>query len=186
MEYLRVLAPLREAGINVHRYVFDNVFNFDNVVPSQLIIIQRDFSRDFRNYKKLLAYSRQTETPIILDLDDNLLDLPPIHPDRKSSFYATSLLPILQTIIDVDAITVTTEELKASLQAFNQNIYVLPNFLDDKLWHFKSPQKASPDGVIKILYMGKHTHRADLEMISPAIIQVLDEHPSVFFCFLRC
>ena len=181
MEYLRVLAPLREAGINVHRYVFDNVFNFDNVVPSQLIIIQRDFSRDFRNYKKLLAYSRQTETPIILDLDDNLLDLPPIHPDRKSSFYATSLLPILQTIIDVDAITVTTEELKASLQAFNQNIYVLPNFLDDKLWHFKSPQKASPDGVIKILYMGTHTHRADLEMISPAIIQVLDEHPSVFF-----
>ena len=141
MEYLRVLAPLREAGINVHRYVFDNVFNFDNVVPSQLIIIQRDFSRDFRNYKKLLAYSRQTETPIILDLDDNLLDLPPIHPDRKSSFYATSLLPILQTIIDVDAITVTTEELKASLQAFNQNIYVLPNFLDDKLWHLSRPKK---------------------------------------------
>lgn len=181
MEYLRILAPLREAGINVHRYVLNDAFSFENIVPSQLILIQRDFSRDYRNYQKLHAYSRQNKIPIILDLDDNLLDLPPIHPDRKSSYYATSLLPLLQTIIDVDAITVTTAELKASLQALNQNIYLLPNFLDDKLWRFKAPKTASPDDMIKILYMGTHTHRADLEMVSPAIIQVLDEFPLVHF-----
>ena len=181
IEHLRVLAPLREAGINVHRYVFNDTFSFDDLIPSQLILIQRDFARDFRNYQKLLAYSRQNHIPLVLDLDDNLLDLPPIHPDRKSSYYATSLLPLLQTITDADAITVTTPELMTSLKALNQNIYLLPNFLDDKLWQFKSPKLASPDDSVNILYMGTHTHRADLEMISPAIIQILDEYPLAHF-----
>ena len=52
MEYLRILATLREAGINVHRYVFNDAFSFENIVAFlKLILIQRDFSRDYRNYQ---------------------------------------------------------------------------------------------------------------------------------------
>lgn len=181
IEHLRVLAPLQSQGIKVNRYVFEKSLDLNTIEPSHLIVIQRDFARDFQNYQRLLNYSKQKHIPIILDLDDNLLDLPPTHPDRLSHYYSDSLLPLLQAMTDVDAITVTTNPLKENVISYNQNVYLLPNFLDDKLWHFKAPKVETDESSIKLLYMGTHTHSPDLEMISSAIDQLLKEFPTLHF-----
>lgn len=181
IEHLRVLAPLKSAGIDVKRYVFDEGFNLESIDPCDMILIQRDFAGNYIKYEELLAYAKRHKKPVVLDLDDNLLELPLSHPDRQTLYYTESLTPLIQSMLEVDAITVTNKLLQKEAEKYNNAVFVLPNFLDDSLWQFK-PQRASNNNEdIKILYMGSHSHRPDLDMITGALKSILNVYPNVQF-----
>src|SRR5690606_5648060 len=103
----------------------------ERVSQGDLIVIQRDFARDFRNYEKIIKKARQLNKPVVYDLDDLLFHLPRNHPERSNYRYTESLLPIMESIIDAECVTVTTQNLKNHLQFINKNTVVLPNYFDD-------------------------------------------------------
>ena len=177
IEHLRVLAPLQSVGVEVTRYILTNNFDFDDVKPCQIIIIQRELAGNYLQYKRLVDFSNQIGVPIILDLDDNLLELPANHPDRLSHYYTDSLLPLLQSITDVDAITVTTKTLQKELSKYNKSVYLLPNYVDDSLWKFKAPKSHSNDDDLKIIYMGSQSHKPDFDLVANALEIVLNIYP---------
>lgn len=181
IEHLRVLAPLKSAGVNVNRYFVDRDFDFNKIKPCQVIVIQRDFASDYYSYQKLLDYAKRQNIPVVLDLDDNLLELPLDHPDRKALYYTESLLPLLQSMIEVDAITVTNHVLQKEIQKFNPAVFVLPNYLDDNIWQMKAPKLPNSNSEIKMLFMGSHTHRVDLDMIAKPLELLLNVYPFLKF-----
>ena len=179
IEHLRVLAPLSNAGFDVKRYVFDDEFDAECINPYDIIVIQRDSAKNYSKYEELIAYAKQHNKPVILDLDDNLLKLPLSHPDRQSLYYTDSLLPLIQSMAEVDTITVTNEALQNEVKKYNDNVFVLPNYLDDYLWRFQAPKVSDNNDEIKILYMGSHSHRPDLDMIADALEIILNVYPNV-------
>jgi len=184
VEHLRVLAPLNELNINVIPLYVEGKLDLSQAKDCQLFIVQRDFPGDFAAYQEIRSYSKQTNTPIVLELDDNLLELPPDHPDKISLYYSNRLLPLIYSMFTVDAISVSTPELKDAISQYNPNIFVLPNFLDTNIWEFKVPKVSNKTDKIRILYMGTKSHNPDIEMITPALETVAEMHPNVQFVFL--
>ena len=175
---IRVIGPAKEMGLRVIRGIVDSKVHVEYVRDGDLIILQRDFCLDLESYEQVLALARELHKPVIFDLDDLLFELPEYHPDRLRFHFADALLPMLQAVMEVDLVTVSTPALRDYLLPFNQNIAVIPNYLNDKLWSFKPPtlSDAGDDKVI-IGYMGGPSHYPDLLLILPALLRIVERYP---------
>lgn len=166
LEHYRVYGPLDCAGINIINGIDHGKVNLDIIKDCNFVLFQRDFASHFHVYQAVVDQARKLKKPVILDLDDDLLTLPPDHPDRINHYYTDGLLAILHAIINVDAVTVTTLLLKEKLQKLNPNVWVLPNYLDRRLWKMRTSTFEYSENPLTILYVGSPSHRPDLDMIS--------------------
>lgn len=85
------------------------------------------------------------------------------------------------TIKKCDLVTVTTEVIAEHYRQYNDNVIVLPNYLDFMWWG--KPWKAKSYNQVRIGWMGSKSHREDLMMIEPVIKRVLDEFDFVKFVY---
>jgi len=182
-----MLGPAQFAGLEILRgYDFDshNVC-IDAIDKADLVVIQRDFCRYYDPYCKLLSAAHAQGKPVILDLDDNLFVMPPDHPHRINGDYVDSLLPTLQAVMDADLVTVATNPLRGYLVPYNANIKVIPNYLDDSLWKISPPAiQKGEDHKVTIGFMGGHTHKPDLELVTPVLSQLQSRyHERISFHF---
>ncbi len=178
MGHLRLGAPLRQAGINIVYGVENGEIFPERVSQGDVVILQREFPKNFDQYQEIVATARQQGKPVILDLDDLLFFLPENHPDRVARYYAPSLLPTFQALAEADLVTVPTPFLQKTLSAYNENIVVLPNYFDDSLWRLKpSASKDLSRETVTIGYMGTGTHRPDLDYVTPALLDLIERYP---------
>lgn len=180
---LRIVGPLHFENIEIQANLKNEGLNEDAFNNVDLIVLQRDFPDDLLFFKTILKHARSLEIPVVFDLDDNLLALPENHPDRLSHHFASSLLPIYEALLLADYVTVSTEKLKQTLESFNENIYVLPNFLDDSLWPFHLPIRQNKTKPITIGYMGGESHKPDIEWITPVLEKINKKFDEVNFHF---
>ncbi len=177
IEHLRVTAPYHQAGIEVLQGMVDGEPQYELIPGSDAVIIQREFPRNLPVYEKIHQIANDHYIPIIYDLDDLLFNLPETHPERQAMDYTAALLPMLSALMQADLVTVSTGKLRETLLDFNENIQVLPNYLDDNLWRFKEPHKPGVDGKPVIIgYMGSASHTPDLEMIAPVLLDLLGHY----------
>jgi len=182
MGHLRLFAPLEQAGVPIILGVENGKVFPDRVSDGDVVVIQRHFPNKFIEYKEIINRAHRENKPIIYDLDDLLFFLPEDHPDRIDQIYAPSLLPVFQAIIEADLVTVTTSTLRETISPFNENVVVLPNFFDDKLWHLREPSMPqSSDGTITIGYMGTRSHKPDLEMLLPVFLDIIHRYPQKIY-----
>ena len=157
-------------------------FQDDLIEQSDLIVIQRLFpsAETLPLYRRILASDR----PIIYELDDDFLHIPPMHPRRDAIGCFEPY--VLECLTRADAVTVSTAELGRRLAVYNRNIDVLPNALDTALWHSETVQpKRATDGPVVIGFAGTPTHGADLELISEALRRIHGRYEDrVVFRFL--
>ncbi len=118
MAVIRLLGPAIQLGLSVIIGVINGKTHVDAVNEGDIIVIQRDFSRDLNAYEEILNLAHSQNKLVVLDLDDLLFELPRDHPDRISNFYTNSLLPMIQTLMEVDLVTVATSALKNYLLPF--------------------------------------------------------------------
>lgn len=177
MAVLRLVAPLQKAGIRLLQGNQGVQINPDLVSEADLVVIQRDFPRMGPPFEQVLERARRAAKPVIYEVDDLLLDLPSDHSHRQD--YEGVLLPILRTLIEADAVTVSTPTLAETLRPFNAHIYTLPNLFNDDLWSLRPPAEqttAAESEPIVIGYMGGETHRLDLEEITPVLSHLLQRY----------
>ena len=182
---IRVLGPAKQLGLKIIKGVENTIAHIENVQAGDIVILQRHFCLDLDSYERILSLAHDLHKPVILDLDDLLFELPEDHPDRLSSYFTASLMPMLQAVMEVDLITVATLPLRDYLLPYNKNIVVIPNYLNDSLWHFKDPSSSEQnDDKVIIGYMGGHSHRPDLLLVLPALLKIVEKYPQkVLFQF---
>lgn len=176
MAYLRLTAPLREAGIALVNGFENQQTRLEAIHEADVVILQREFPARFEDYQKITAVARQEGKPIIFELDDLLFALPEIHPDRNGQYYAPTLLPMLQALLEADVVTVTTPKLRETLLAFNPNIVVLPNYLDEQIWQMRPPAPNDTPS-LTLGFMGTNSHQPDLAYITPVLLELLERYP---------
>jgi len=116
--------------------------------------------------------------PLVLDLDDNVENVP--YYNRGSQVYTpdSGLLETTRELMDlVDAITVSTPYLAERMRQYSDNIHVLPNSIDFELWDkpVQVPNKKS----IRIGWAGAQTHEDDFKLVKPALKEILRKYPNV-------
>jgi GT2 family glycosyltransferase/glycosyltransferase involved in cell wall biosynthesis len=175
---LRVTGPWEALGQVVLQGNTGAEVNYDAITAADIVVIQRDFPKNQPVYDQITRLARQQDKPVIYDIDDLLLELPPKHPDRQNFFYTDALLPIFQAIRLADAVTTTTLALANYLKSLNERVFVLPNYLNDQIWDL-NPIRSKPTENKKIVigYMGSESHKSDLELISPALIDLNQRFP---------
>ncbi|HBY06439.1 MAG TPA: hypothetical protein DEH22_01100, partial [Chloroflexi bacterium] len=168
---LRLVDPLKQAGITlIHGTEQERIWP-ERVEQADIVLIQRDFPRHVQAYQEIVKRARATAKPLIFELDDLLFALPEHHPDRMQGYYAEALLPMLDAVMQADAVIVSTLPLAEYLRAFNSKITVLPNTLDETIWPMCPPQTGR-ESRLTIGYMGSPTHAPDLQMVLPTLLKI--------------
>lgn len=174
LAYLRFVAPWEKAGIQPIQGNSDGRINPDKVSEADIILLQRDFPAHIAAYEKITALAHAQSKPVVLDLDDLLLDLPGDHPDRLNHHYAGRLFPLLLALLEADLVTVSTAQLADVLQPMNPNILVLPNCIDERVWQLAPKRESTPDKFpITIAFMGGDSHLPDFEPLLAVLIEIL-------------
>ena len=123
-------------------------------------------------------------TPMVTEQDDNYLSTPSYNP--ADSFYGPGSYfrsIATQQMKMSDAMVVSTPYLKEVYGDFCENIEVIPNSLDFRIWDNLKFRRNK--NIIRIGWMGGYSHEDDLKIIEPVIHKTLDAHPSVRFCFVH-
>ncbi len=150
-----------------------------------LFITQRYAVGDEAAARALIAHAAETGAPLLYDLDDDLVGLPPEHPDAERLRPRTAGVTML--LAGADQVHVSTETLAVRVAPFvrggRAGVVVTPNGLDEGLWRLGEAEVASTHGSalnlagvqagpVRILYMGTATHGADLDLILPALARL--------------
>ncbi|MET0566994.1 MAG: hypothetical protein ABW021_11185 [Acidimicrobiia bacterium] len=106
--------------------------------------------------------------PIVLDLDDDIIDMPAIHPDFDA--FREWREPLKRLAARADLITASTEALRQRLMAYNDHVVTILNALDSGLWfasnHDQDGQSPQRDpNSFRLLYFGSRTHGGDLRLL---------------------
>ncbi|MFV2044459.1 MAG: glycosyltransferase [Anaerolineales bacterium] len=114
--------------------------------------------------------------PVAYELDDLLLELPLEHPEKQ--FYDEARSQMLEAVAEADAVVASTQRIADYLRQFNPRTWLLPNYLDDRLWSFREA-KGDDSPYVVVGYMGgrTQTHIPDLESITPVLTRLLDAYP---------
>lgn len=88
---------------------------------------------------------------------------------------------MVESIKLADMVTVTTEALAKKARKFNENVVILPNYMDMGWWGEKSEVKRRGD--IRLGWAGSVSHDADLKFISPVIAKIIEEYDNVKFVY---
>lgn len=171
---IRVIGPAQQAGYKVIPGNRMEVVSSRLVSAADLVIIQRDFPRLTKAYQDIWERTRASGVPLIFDLDDLLLELPYNHPDYNNRYYADAYLPMMQGMLDADLLSASTPRLCDYLRTFNPKTTLLPNYLNDHIWRVRPPKPVTDKGAPVIIgYIGSNTHQVDLELIGPALLEIL-------------
>ena len=177
IEQYRVYSPLTAAGIQVAPGMKQSKLDEGCIDSADLILMQRDFARDLDSYERVVSQARQLKKPVVYDLDDILILLPEFHPARTSFIFAPALLPMLQSLVDADLVTVSTPKLLETLHVYNPNITVLPNYLDEKIWNLRIPtREKDKEQPVTIGYMGGGSHTPDILLIDSVIAELINQY----------
>lgn len=124
----------------------------------------------------LYAYQQEFGKKIVVEQDDNIeVEDDNVH---KIEHEKTDAYSVIKRIMEVaDGITTTTEYLARKLYKHNQNVAVLPNYLDLERWDL--PKKKNDSTTIRIGWAGSATHLKDMEMVEKPIKRILEEFPTV-------
>ena len=169
---LRITGPAEFADLQVIRGNEGSQVRPDLLSQADIVIIQRDFPLFWQGYQQVIQLARQYGKPVLFEIDDLLLQMPEDH--SHWSEYIGALVAMMYAVIDADLVTCSSIALMDYLKQFNPNIYLLNNYLNDRLWTIQNPLSSSKSADrITIGYMGGETHQLDLETIQDALLRIV-------------
>lgn len=124
------------------------------------------------------------DKPVLAEIDDNMLSTAEYNPaapfyDPGTAFRAVAV----EQFKAADAMIVSTPYLKEVYGELSENIHVVENSLDFKVWdRLKFPKRKGP---IRIGWAGGASHSEDLRIIEPVVRSILTKHRDVRFCFVH-
>jgi GT2 family glycosyltransferase/glycosyltransferase involved in cell wall biosynthesis len=178
--YIRLLQPLDHPAI---------AEGFDIVLAdaaealryrADVVATQRYAIPDAASAEALAAHCHNTGAVLLYDMDDDLPHIPKEHPDAAELRPRTKVVRRMLRL--ADAVWVSTPALAATLTTLRQDVRVVPNGLDERLWTGPLPLRDVRGGPVRILCMGTATHDADFGIIEPALArlqEVFDTHVSI-------
>lgn len=183
----------------------DGAAQIEKQLNADLFIIPRPSELQIVNLMKEL---QKLGKKIVVDIDDNLFKISPLSPHYQE-FGTTNVkyqfpdgkvdlwkhgenidlqvnrdrLEVLSLGLErADMITVTTEILADYYRQFNDNVKVLPNCIDGRIWK-KLPLR-KPVDEIRIGWQGGSSHFEDICLLKDVLPEIIFKYPQVKLVFM--
>ena len=174
--YIRLLQPLDHPAISSTFEIIladaETIFDYQ----ADVIVTQRYAVADVDAANRLAQHARRTGARLLFDLDDDLLNIPPSHPDAPK---LRPFAPVVRRMLTVaDAVWVSTPGLAERLKPMRPDVIAIENRLDERIWIQGPARHQLWDDPVRILCMGTSTHDRDFAMIEPALLRLKAEHGS--------
>jgi glycosyltransferase involved in cell wall biosynthesis len=168
--YIRLLLPLDHPNTG-HGIAMTIADSFTATrYRADVIVTQRHAVPSLAAADTLAEHARRTGAALIYDLDDDLVSVPPDHPE------AAELIPkaaVVKRMIGLaDIVRTSTAALAARIVPLARRTRIAPNALDERIW---LPGRKQPDDAyrpVRILCMGTATHDADFALVLPALTEM--------------
>jgi GT2 family glycosyltransferase/glycosyltransferase involved in cell wall biosynthesis len=163
----------------------DRNFQYVRMTPDELVaavaigqisrgILQRNVMEP-RHWRELKGYVERGEFSYLLDIDDDLLNVP--QEKDENGWYRSTRDCLAEVIRSAARVLVSTPELERRLSTMNRNVVLEENALSNRIW--RRPVDVPPaSSVRRALYMGTASHLDDLRMIVPALARLAEEDTS--------
>jgi len=182
-QYLKDYFDVDVVGSNLSKFgktaeeIWTNVFNeFDLVITK--------YGDNPNAIVPLLFFADYYKKPLIIDIDDNIYDLPESNPayeelsGEKGLTIKTSYALASGLFVSTYPLKEKTEKHLKEVHGIKKDIFVLPNCNDYLDWLY--PTQKHNDKII-IGYAGSITHDDDLELVIPAMNKILEKYKNVRF-----
>lgn len=161
-----------EVDIN-HQVKFND---YDALSKYDIIHFHRQFG-PFEEFPKVAEELKKRGVITIMDIDD-YWQPPTTHPLYEIAKAEKYPEKILNNIKHAEYITTTTTTFKKYIEAYNKNVYVIPNALDmnHKMW--SSPLQKNLTDKCRISWIGGSSHLHDLNLLDQSM-QKLNHSPDL-------
>lgn len=165
----RAVGPLSKLKDHIDcEFGFNSNISWDTLAWADILFIQRPWGTPFF---KACEIAVNNGVPIWIDYDDYLLDVPHYNPHKKHFSNHYDQQQMIKMIEMATCITVTTKKLKDKFSAHNENVFIIPNAIDDYTFDFDyAPSKNK-----LINWRGSQTHSEDLKSIIEEIKRIQDD-----------
>lgn len=146
-------------------YTFETSISWSSLAWYDILFLQRPWGNSL--YKACII-AKNNKTPIWIDFDDYLLDVPDYNPAKKFFGNKNDQNEMLEMVKMATVVTVTTEKLKEKFLPFNPNVFIVPNAFNDYLfkWEYNFSKNKS------INWRGSSSHRNDLHSLLESLIEI--------------
>jgi GT2 family glycosyltransferase/glycosyltransferase involved in cell wall biosynthesis len=178
--YIRLLQPLDHPDIG---HDFDVVLaDAEEALRyrADIFVTQRYAVPDLEAVNRLIRHCRQHDISLLYDMDDDLLHIPRDHPDANELRSKTR--QISRMVRGASAVWVSTPALAETLGELRDDVRVVANGLDERLWCAYPTPTPPRQGPLRVLFMGTATHDTDFAIVEPALVRVkavFAEHVSI-------
>jgi glycosyltransferase involved in cell wall biosynthesis len=176
--FIRLLQPLDHpdigGGFEVVLADAESVLD----MRADAIVTQRDAPGSVAGAEALAAHARATGAVLLYDLDDDLANPAPGHPEAAA---LRAKAKVVRRMLGLaDAVWVSTPGLAERLAPLRGDATVVANGLDERIW-VPGGAAAAPNvppgfGPLRVLCMGTTTHERDFAMIAPALARLKAEY----------
>jgi len=120
-------------------------------------------------------YAKKLGKAVVVEVDDLLHMVSPRNPGYAAWNPSTLYIErAVEKMRQADAMTVSTPQLARDYEPYNENMYVMPNFLSQQQWDQSTVRKN--DGIIRIGWAGGNSHFDDLKMVVPVLKKIVKEY----------
>lgn len=171
---IRLIQPLQHPTVREEiEFTFYRAHEYLFAIKADFIVIQRHMIPHRQAAEQLIAHCQQHNIKLIYEVDDDLYNI-----FKKRDLYgnyAKDNLEAIEILTQAAHCVITSSPaLQKQIQALNEQVYCVPNALDETLWlaeqngKFMQPTPQQPDHRVRLLYMGTKTHVEDLQIIKSA------------------
>ncbi len=178
--YIRLLQPLDHPAIGGDWDIVLADAADALAYRADIFVTQRYAVPDLEAADALIRHCRDHGMTLLYDLDDDLRHIPRDHPD--ASLLRPRARLVSRMIRGAGAVWVSTQALAETLAELRDDVRVVANGLDERLWATFPRPTAPRQGPVRILFMGTATHDADFAIVESALARiktVFGEHVSV-------
>jgi glycosyltransferase involved in cell wall biosynthesis len=173
--FFRCLQPskfLTRLGLAEAKYVLRTPSKED-LLNADLVVMQDSGSVESTNMARFMMENR---IPFMTEYDDFIHHVSPNNLGGYPAWNPSTLLVhrSMEMTRRAAGVTVSTPQLAREYFPYNQNIFVIPNYLDQEKWD--QPIVKRNDGKIRIGWCGGNAHADDLLMISKVLDKIVKEY----------
>jgi glycosyltransferase involved in cell wall biosynthesis len=174
--FVRVLRRWRHPGVSDTVSLRLRAPEDDPVRPETDVVLLQRTALEPELTRPLIDTLAERGIPLLLDLDDDLLD-----PDRPEPLSAAHRQALLEALAAAALVLVPHDRLARALGPHTRAVAVVPNLIDERLFlsGVKERPRADPaapgrTGRVELVYIGSPTHGRDLALLV-AVLAALEE-----------